>query len=126
MSCHTLSNRLINLCLLFHFSEARNVYFGLSREATQRLCCKVDELQRVLKPFRSLRRKLAISKKGVNIISVRLLTAYGKSAFVRGLEKTIRNHAIRPTRDNAVSIRNHLMLSISVVNSLRKYIQLEK
>ena len=120
MSCHTLSNRLINLCLLFRFSEARNVYFGLSREATQRLRCKVDELQRVLKPFRSLRRKLVISKKGVNIISVRLLTAYGKSAFVRGLEKTIRNHAIRPTRDNAVSIRNHLMLSITVVNSLRK------
>ena len=120
ISCHTLSNRLTDFCLLLRFSEARNVYFGLSREAIQRVRAKVDELQKLLKPFRSLRRKDTIRKKAINLLNVKLLTVYGRSAFVRTLEKTLKNHASRPTKENAISIRNHLMLSLTVINSLRK------
>jgi hypothetical protein len=104
MSCHTLYNRLVSLCLLFRFSEARNVYFGLSHEAIRRLALQGGGVAKVLTPFRSLRRSLVKRKKGINIINVSFLTDYGKSAYVRELVESVRKPSLTPIRDNAVSL----------------------
>ena len=115
----TLRVRWCSLNYFLKFLRRRHIYAGVSLDAIQRLQLSINDWNEQLAPYIAKRKVEIRAMKTINLITPDHLFSYGRSAFIQQLVRCMLNPPAKITRQLAINARDHVMVSICIMNGLR-------